>query len=75
MIDRGIWTSPKGWYLGVHSIGKKATDKYVRNKMLRYPVDLAEYPAQTLLSNAAMAAENKPAYNFYVKYQKKGGDV
>jgi hypothetical protein len=32
--------------------------------LLKCPADLAEYPAQTL-SNAAMAAENKPTYNFY----------
>jgi hypothetical protein len=42
--------------------------------MLRCPADSAEYLADTA-SNAAMEAENKPAYNFWVRWQIKGGDV
>ncbi len=48
----------------------RTTKGYVRDKMLRCPADSTEYPAQTV-SNAAMAGENKPAYDFYVKCQKR----
>ena len=48
MIERGYWISSSGWDLGVHSIGKQAADGSARDKMLRCPVDLAEYPGQSL---------------------------